>query len=92
MHSSHLLESDFALTTGKHTQMMKENRKRMKELIASNVSHVSRNPYNSYALQLHTLVTLSKSLSETSTMPMICSLIEHGFLLYFNRRESKVVF
>ena len=44
MHSSYLLESDFALTTGKHTQMKKENSKGMKNLSASNVSHVSRKP------------------------------------------------
>ena len=42
MSSSHLLESDFALTSGTHTQMTKENSKGMKDLIASNVSHVSR--------------------------------------------------
>ena len=42
MYSSHLLESDFALTTGKHTQMTKENSKGMRDLNASNVSHVSR--------------------------------------------------
>ena len=44
MYSSHLLESDFALTTGKHTQMTKENSKGMKDLSASNASHVSRKP------------------------------------------------
>ena len=44
MYSSHLLESDFALTTGKDTQMTKEDSKGMKDLSASNVSHVSRKP------------------------------------------------
>ena len=44
MYFSHLHESDFALTTGKHTQMAKENSKGMKDLSASNVSHVSRKP------------------------------------------------
>ena len=44
MYSSHLLESDFALTTGKDTQMTKENSKGMKDLSASNVSHISRKP------------------------------------------------
>ena len=44
MYSSHLFESDFALTTGKHIQMTKENSKKMKDLSASNVSHVSRKP------------------------------------------------
>ena len=44
MYSSHLLESDFALTTSKHTQMAKENSKGMKDLSASNVSHISRKP------------------------------------------------
>ena len=35
MYFSHLLEYDFALTTGKHTQMTKENRKGMKDLKAT---------------------------------------------------------
>ena len=61
MYFSHLLESDFAVTTDKHTH-----------------------PYNGYTLSLHTQVTLSKSRSETVTMPMICSLIEHGFLPVFS--------
>ena len=90
MYSSYLVESDFALTTGKHTQMMKENSKGMKDLSASNVSHVSRKHYTAYTLQLHTQVTLSKSRSETITMPMICSLVEHGFLLVFSI-EGKVM-
>ena len=34
--------------------------------------------------QLRTLVTLSKSRSEVITMPMICSLIQHGFLTVFS--------
>ena len=82
MYFSHLLESDFALTTGKHTQMTKENSKGMKDLSASNVRKVTfqGSPYNAYTLQLYTQVTLSKSRSESITMPMICSLIEHGFL------------
>ena len=32
MYFSHLLESDFALTTGKHTQMTNEHCKGMKDL------------------------------------------------------------
>ena len=32
MYSSHLLESDSALTTSKHTQMTKKNSKGMKDL------------------------------------------------------------
>ena len=44
MYSSHLLESDFVLTPGKHIQMTKQNSKEMKDLSASNVSHVSRKP------------------------------------------------
>ena len=44
MYSSHLLESYFALTTGKHKQMTKENNKEMKDLSATNVSHVSKKP------------------------------------------------
>ena len=86
MYFSHLLESDFALTTGKHTQMTKENSKGMKDLSASNVRKVTfqGSPYNAYILQLHTQVMLSKSRSETITIPMICSLIEHGFLPVFS--------
>ena len=41
MYFSHLLESDIALTTGKHTQMTKENSKGMKDLSASNVRKVT---------------------------------------------------
>ena len=41
---SHLLESDFALTTVKHTEMTKENSKGTKDLSASNVSHVVGKP------------------------------------------------
>ena len=41
MYFFHLLESDIALTTGKHTQMMKENSKGMKDLSASNVRKVT---------------------------------------------------
>ena len=92
MYFSHLLESDFALTTGKHTQMTKENSKGMKDLSASNVRKVTfqGSPYNAYTLQLHTQVTLSKSHSETITMPVICSPIEHGFLPVFSI-EKKVM-
>ena len=42
MYSSHLLESNFAFTTGKHTQMTKENSKEMRYLSTSDVSYVSR--------------------------------------------------
>ena len=44
MYSSHLLDSDLALTTGKHAQMTKENSKGMKDLSVLNVSQVSRKP------------------------------------------------
>ena len=52
MYFSHLLESDFALTTGKHTQMTKENSKGMKNLSASNVRKVTfqGSPHNAYTL------------------------------------------
>ena len=52
MYFSHLLQSDLALTTGKHTQMTKENNKGMKNLSASNVPKVTfqRSPYNAYTL------------------------------------------
>ena len=52
MYFSYLLESDFALTTGKHAQMIKENSKGMKDLSASNVRKVTfqGSPYNAYTL------------------------------------------
>ena len=53
MYFSHLLESDFALPAGKHTQQMtKENSKGMKDLSASNVRKVTfqGGPYNAYTL------------------------------------------
>ena len=52
MYFSHLLASDFALTTGKHTQMTKENSTGMNNLSASNVRKVTfqRSPYNAYTL------------------------------------------
>ena len=43
-YSSHHLKSDIASTAGKHTQMTKENSKRMRDLSASNISHVSSKP------------------------------------------------
>ena len=49
MYFSHFLESDFALTTGKDTQMTKENSKGMKDLSASNV----KSRFNE-ALTMHT--------------------------------------
>ena len=83
MYSSNLLESDFALTTGKHTQITIENSNGIRDLRASNVSHVLKKPLQC-VLQLNTQVTLLKSHSETITMPMICSLIEHDFLPVFS--------
>ena len=74
MYPSPLFESDFALTTGKHTQMTKEHIK----------GTFQGSSYNACILQLHTQVTLSKSRFETVTIPMICSLIEHGFLPVFS--------
>ena len=52
MYFSHLHESDFALTTGKHTQMTKESSKGMKDLSASNVREATfqGSPYNTYTL------------------------------------------
>ena len=73
----------------KHTQMTKKNSKGMS---TSNVGKITfqGSPYNAYTFYLHTQVTLSKSRSETITMPMICSLIEHGFLPVFST-ERKVM-
>ena len=50
MYFSHLLESDFALATGKHTRMTKENSKGMKDPSASNIRKVTfqGSPYNAY--------------------------------------------
>ena len=55
MHSSNLLEPDFAVssTTGKRTQMMKENSKGMRDLSASNEVTFQGSLYNAYTLQLH---------------------------------------
>ena len=52
MYFSQLLESDFALTAGEHTQMTKENSSGMKDLSASNVRKVTfqGSPYNAYTL------------------------------------------
>ena len=52
MYFSHLLQSDFALTTGKHAQMTKENSKGMKDLSASNVRKLTfqGSRYNAYTL------------------------------------------
>ena len=52
MYFSHLLESDFALTTGKHTQMKKENSKGIKDVSASNVRKVTfqGSPFNAHTL------------------------------------------
>ena len=90
MYSSDLLEPDNALTTGKHTPMTKENSKGMKDFSALKVSHVSRKPLQCIHITTPYAVTLSKSRSETITMPMICSLIEHGFLPVFSV-EGKVM-
>ena len=95
MYFSHLLESDLALTIGKHTKMTKENSKGMKDVSASNVPKVTfqGSPYNAYTLLLHTQVALSKSRSEAITMPMrwfsnrtwLSSSV-------FNKKESNVIF
>ena len=44
MYSSHLFQSDFALSIGKRTQMTKENSKGTKDLNTLNVSYVSKKP------------------------------------------------
>ena len=62
--------------------MKKENSKGMKDLSASNVRKVTFQG-SPYTLPLHTQVTLSKSRSETITMPIICSLIEMAFAQSF---------
>ena len=94
MYFSHLLESDFALTTSKQTQMTKENSKGMKDLCASNV-HKAR---FKEALTMHTHYSsirrsrcrsLLEVTFQTITIP-ICSLIEHGFLAVFSI-ERKVM-
>ena len=52
MYFSRLLKSDFALTTGRHTQMTKENSKGMKDLSVPNVRKITfhGSPYNAYTL------------------------------------------
>ena len=56
----------------------------MKDVGTSNEVTFQGSPYNAYTLLLHTQVTLSKSLSEAIAMPIICSLIQHGFLPVFS--------
>ena len=70
--------------------MTKENSKGMKDLSASNVRKVTFQGGPLTMHTLHTQVTLPKSRTETITMPMICSLIEHGFLPVFSM-ERKVM-
>ena len=92
MYSSNLLESGFALTTGKHTQMTKENSKGMKDLSASNVSHVSRKPLQ--CIQITTpytdYVVEATFRNHDNAYDMICSLIDHGFFPVFSI-EGKVM-
>ena len=84
MYSSHLLETDFALTTGKHTQMMKGNSKGKKDLSASNVSHVSWKPLQCIDVTTPVISHVVEVTFEAIAMPVICSLIEHGFLSVFS--------
>ena len=69
----------FPSFTGKHTQTTTENSKGMKNVGTSNVSHVSREPLQCIDATTQTQVMLSKSLSETTAIPMVCTLMEHGF-------------
>ena len=85
MYSSHLLESDFALITGKHTQLTKENIKGMKDLSASNVTHVSRKPLKCiHIITPNAGHVVEVTLRNHYNAYMVCSLIEHGFLPVFS--------
>ena len=69
--------------------MTEENRKGMKDVSTSNVSHVSRKPLQCIDVTTPVAghvakVTLPKSRFETIAMPMVCSLTEHGFPSVFS--------
>ena len=90
MYFSHLLESDFPLTTGKHTQMTKENSKGMKDLSASNVRKVKFQcihiiaPYAGHVVE----VTFRNHYNA-------CDMFSKRIWLsssLFNRKESNVIF
>ena len=93
MYSSHLLESDFALTTGKHTQMTKENIKGMRDLSASNLSHVSRKPLQ--CIHITTPYAGDIVIVTFRNHDNACDMFSNRTGLsssLFNRRESNVIF
>ena len=67
----------------------------MKDVVTSNISHISRKPLQCrhittpYAGHIVEVI-LSKSHFKGITMPMICSLIPHGFLPVFSM-EVKIM-
>ena len=93
MYSSHLLESDFALTPGKHTQMTKENSKGMRDLSASNISHVSRKPLQC----IHITTPCAGHVVEVTFRNHynVCDMFSNRTWLsssLFNRRKNCVIF
>ena len=71
--------------------MTKENSKGMKDASAQTYITFQGSPYSAYRLLLHTQVTLSKSRSEAITVPMICSVIQHGLLPIFSIVERIIM-
>ena len=93
MYFSQLLESDFALTTGKHTQMAKENSKGMKDLSASNVRKVTfqGSPYNAYTAPYAGHIVEVTFQNHYSAYDMFSNRT-WLFPSIFNRKESNVIF
>ena len=93
MYSSHLLESDFALTTGKHTQTTKENRKVKKSQCLKRISQVSRKPLQC----IHITTPYAGHVVEVTfrnnydAYDMFSNRTKLSSSL-FNRGESKVIF
>ena len=95
MYFSHLLESDFALTTGKHTQMTKENSKAMKDLSASNVRKVTfqGSPYNDkHIIAPYTGHVVEVTFRNHYNAYDMFSNITRLSSSLFNRKESNVIF
>ena len=93
MYSSHLFEFDFPLTTGKRTQVTKEYSKGMKDLSASNVSHVSRKPlqciYITTPYAGHVVEVTFRNHYNAYVMFSDRTWLSSNL---FNRRESNVIF
>ena len=91
MYSSRLLESDFALTTGKHSQMTKESSKGMGDASASTVSHVSRKPLQ----YIHITTPYTGHVVEVTLRNHHIAydvFSKHGFLPVFSKEEKVMLY